>query len=424
MAKRASLVAAAAAVAATLLWLHRRRRSTAAAPVQEEELIAVLDRARQLGLLTERVEDLLWNALDDGETTVEALVTQWAARLEATQWTARVERWPLAEGAPRCAEPSLLDAEPGHGAELDEALQAAQDEPIAHKHPIHAALCTDRAYASSWLELRMRSPANWEPLEKRLRSLDPTSGCFDPTELGTEAGRDWVEVRVRLSPDAEWRALRLPAYAAHLVDGSQLWDPEASGTPAEAAFWSDGTWSGSLVWDSAVHVVEFMLSDAAWRRRMHGACVLELGCGLALPGLVAHLLGARTTLLTDRRVITDMVGEAVAINSLPAETVRAFELDWAPGAAAPVLAAHLGGGAPDVIVSCDCIFADLFDSNFLLLDVLSEIASPATVILLGFERRPGDGTERFFAQAAARGFRATLRRRCQRVLVCELRLVR
>ena len=34
----------------------------------------------------------------------------------------------------------------------------------------------------------------------------------------------------------------------------------------------------------------------------------------------------------------------------------------------------------------------------------------------------GDGVERFFAQAAARGFRTTLRRRCQRVLVCELRL--
>ena len=117
-----------------------------------------------------------------------------------------------------------------------------------------------------------------------------------------------------------------------------------------------------------------------------------------------------------------MVAEAVAINALPAETVRAFALDWAPGAAAPVLASHLGGGAPDVIVSCDCIFADLFDRHFLLLDVLAEIAAPATAILLGFERRPGDGVERFFAQAAARGFRTTLRRRCQRVLVCELRL--
>ena len=35
---------------------------------------------------------------------------------------------------------------------------------------------------------------------------------------------------MRLSPDAEWRELRLPAYAAHLVDAAQLWDPEASGS--------------------------------------------------------------------------------------------------------------------------------------------------------------------------------------------------
>ena len=54
------------------------------------------------------------------------------------------------------------------------------------------------------------------------------------------------------------------------------------------------------MWDSAVHVVEWMLCDAAWRRRVRGASVLELGCGVALPGLVAHLLGARVALLTDR----------------------------------------------------------------------------------------------------------------------------
>lgn len=51
-------------------------------------------------------------------------------------------------------------------------------------------------------------------------------------------------------------------------------------------------------------MTEFMLSDESWRRRVRGACVLELGCGLALPGLVAHLLGACTALLTDRRVHT------------------------------------------------------------------------------------------------------------------------
>ena len=35
--------------------------------------------------------------------------------------------------------------------------------------------------------LSLTPSPNWESLEKRLRSLDPSSGCFDPTELGTAA---------------------------------------------------------------------------------------------------------------------------------------------------------------------------------------------------------------------------------------------
>ena len=41
-----------------------------------------------------------------------------------------------------------------------------------------------------------------------------------------------------------------------------------------------------------------------------------------------------------RKLIADMVTEAVAVNALPAAAVSAFELDWAPGAAAPVLVAQ------------------------------------------------------------------------------------
>lgn len=235
---------------------------------------------------------------------------------------------------------------PGHGTEMQAALQAANAEPVASKHPIHAALCTERSYASEWLQLRMISPENWESLETRLKSMDATAGCIDPSVLGTDAGRDWAEVRVRLGSGAdEWRTLRLPAYAAHLVDASRLWDPESSGTADEAAFWTDGTWSGSLLWDSAVHVVECMLGDAEWRGRLRGASVLELGCGLGLPGLLTHLLGARLALLTDRALISALVGEAIGCNGLPTEAVRAFELDWAPGAAPPILARHLGGSA-------------------------------------------------------------------------------
>ena len=154
---RATLIVGGAATAATLLWLHRRRRT--AAPVTESELVAVLDRARALELLTERAEDTLWNGLDDGEATVRYLVAQWTVLVDAAEGG-------LPHAAPASSAVETAPA-PGHASDLDEALRAAHEESISRKHPIHAALCAGQAYASSWLQLRMRSPANWETLEKR-----------------------------------------------------------------------------------------------------------------------------------------------------------------------------------------------------------------------------------------------------------------
>ena len=52
-----------------------------------------------------------------------------------------------------------------------------------------------------------------------------------------------------------------------------------------------------------------MLASAEWRARLRGASCLELGCGLGLPGLVCHLLGAAPVLLTDRRDVAALVAE-------------------------------------------------------------------------------------------------------------------
>ena len=43
--------------------------------------------------------------------------------------------------------------------------------------------------------------------------------------------------------------------------------------------------------------------------------------------------------------------------------------------------------APDVILSCDCIFAGLFDAGFLLLDVLSEVGGNITQWSIVFDPR-------------------------------------
>lgn len=261
-------------------------------------------------------------------------------------------------------------------------------------------------------------------------------------------------------------------------DGLNTVDDYASPLPS---IWADGTWSGTLFWDSALYLSQMLLSPMStdggrWRRKIQrGGAVLELGCGLGLPGFVSHLLGAEAVLLTDRPRIVNLVREAIAGDeglraaaALPAHlgsgaaaasnsgsipALAALPFSWDETAAAALLNQELGGRAPSVILACDCIFAPLFGESFLLLRMLLALAAlpaaPAplvpptapsddtplsrppngtlppgppdgTLVLLSLERRPGDGADAFFAQAARAGFETTVARREGRVLICEM----
>ena len=68
----------------------------------------------------------------------------------------------------------------------------------------------------------------------------------------------------------------------------------ASEMPMDS-IWDGGTWTGSLIWDSAVRLSELFLDNHEWRsefvsrlqertsNRTPAMTVLELGCGLGLP---------------------------------------------------------------------------------------------------------------------------------------------
>ena len=183
----------------------------------------------------------------------------------------------------------------------------------------------------------------------------------------------------------------------------------------------DGTFTGSLLCDSAILVSELLLASAEWRDRVRGSTVVELGCGLGLPGWVAHLLGARAALLTDRGAISDLVEAARAWNGSP-PSVAAVEFPWSnDGAKALLSHAHLNGTRPDVLLACDCIFTPLFGGPFLLLEMLTALAGPHTAILVALERRPDDGAEDFFAQASAAGFATKVLFQRGRVVCLQMR---
>ncbi|EOD29984.1 hypothetical protein EMIHUDRAFT_230839 [Emiliania huxleyi CCMP1516] len=307
--------------------------------------------------------------------------------------------------------------------------KATPERATAPKNPIHCGLIVGRPHQTERLEVRYASPDSWERFDVRLVLKDPTKGCFDPAEPGTDAGRDWLEVVLRPAGGGEWR-LRLPAYAAHLVDPTTLYEIEDVGSDALSTFWSDGTWSGSLVWDAAVHVTEEMLGTELGER-MRGTSVLELACGLGLPGLTAHCLGASRVVLSDRGQVVGLVEEGLRANRAALSgggrpVPVAAVLDWGSAAARELLQQRLGGSQPDWIIACDCIFESLFGSTdgvtsiFLLLRVLELLCSPTTRVLVGLERRTGDGAEKFLAAAEGAGFVASLRRRHGRVVIFEM----
>lgn len=305
-------------------------------------------------------------------------------------------------------QPSTVDAV---NAALDRADAVRAGRTRDHASPIFYGLLWQQPFSSSQLEVRMLQPDTFERLDLRHKQRDPAKGCIDPTLIGTPEGRDIAEITMRL-PDGEARVVRMFAYTAHLVPPDTLWDPEA-GDGVEGDIYEHGTWTGTLLWDSAVHTSQWLLASAEWAAWLPGKSVLELGSGLGLPGLVCHALGASPVLLTDRPPIADLVAEGLKHNSLLASPpssaaatggVCTSSFEWDEAGAAQVLAEQLGGRKPDVIIATDCIFSPLFGDTFLLLRMLDLLAGPHTTALVALERRSGDGAPRFFECAREAGF--------------------
>ena len=305
---------------------------------------------------------------------------------------------------------------------LDEILRtlhtAEASIPFDESSPIHHSMNRGERYSSELLVLEYHKPDDFESLDVRLFQRDVAKGCIDPDVFGSDAGRDWATVAACV--DGGWRELKLPAFLAHLATPAALFAPEIDEATI-APLYHDGTFTGSLLWDSAILVSELLLASAEWRDRVRGSTVVELGCGLGLPGWVAHLLGARAALLTDRGAISDLVEAARAWNGSP-PSVAAVEFPWSDDGAKALLShAHLNGTRPDVLLACDCIFTPLFGGPFLLLEMLTALAGPHTAILVALERRPDDGAEDFFAQASAAGFATKVLFQRGRVVCLQMR---
>lgn len=104
-----------------------------------------------------------------------------------------------------------------------------------------------------------------------------------------------------------------------LLDRDQFHDPDGA---AAARGVSEAQWSFfGVVWASGLHLAEF-----SSQHPLDGKRILEIGCGLALSGLVCHQRRADVTASDRHPLAGEFLRRNVALNGLPA--MRYLDVDW------------------------------------------------------------------------------------------------
>jgi len=124
-----------------------------------------------------------------------------------------------------------------------------------------------------------------------------------------------------------------------LLDRAQFYDPDGE---AAALGICDTTWSMfGQVWPSSL-----VLADAVQAYDLVGKRILEIGCGLAIPSMVACRRGANVTAIDQHPLAAEFLRENLVLNALPALPFRRG--NWsAPDAAL---------GKFDLIIASDVLY--------------------------------------------------------------------
>jgi predicted nicotinamide N-methyase len=117
---------------------------------------------------------------------------------------------------------------------------------------------------------------------------------------------------------------------------------------------------GSISW-SGGEVLGAWLSRCP--EKVRDACVVELGCGLGVAGVVAALFGAADVVLTDRDALLDAARSTISANSNSLAkdlSLRVRELEWGVGAWARFVDGMTAEGVspPKVILGADVVYTD------------------------------------------------------------------
>ncbi|KAJ3936938.1 MAG: putative methyltransferase-domain-containing protein [Lentinula lateritia] len=138
---------------------------------------------------------------------------------------------------------------------------------------------------------------------------------------------------------------------------------------------------GGIVWPAGQILSNYLINKGS--NFLQGKCVVELGSGTGLVGLIAAKLGASKVWITDQAPLLDIMQQNLSMNSLQCNCVVA-ELDWGTSIPAAI-------PSPDVILAADCVY---FEPAFpLLVQTLDALATERTQVFFCYKKR---ADKRFF----------------------------
>lgn len=182
----------------------------------------------------------------------------------------------------------------------------------------------------------------------------------------------------------------------------------------------DGSrWAGTRLWGAAIRGIQYITGHLNTKHTrldlLHAETdkrisLLELGCGLGVPGMIYHLLG-NNVVLTDQANILRQLEKNVMLNfpntavnpgdSLTKSgcNIQALPLSWSIDGITDLLdKLDLSEIGFDIVLNCDCVFEPLYGKSWIPLnELINELlrVNNQCVVVTSVERRRGDNIDSF-----------------------------
>ena len=153
-------------------------------------------------------------------------------------------------------------------------------------------------------------------------------------------------------------------------------------------------WAGTRVWRAAIVALQYLLQQPESAFPSPNPRLVELGCGLGVPGMVLALQRNFDVTLTDMGALVEQLQRNLDQNecfqSLP---ITAMALDWSKEGVKELCQ---DGKSYDIVLNCDCIYEPLYGTSWKQLIECQEeflrVRSDA-YMLTSIERRKADGAD-------------------------------